>query len=131
MRAAIDEYAARIRHYVKFDEAEIEDAAPAPLEVAIDRAAKAAVLVPLDASGTEHDSRGFSRLLERLGSHGKGEFAFVIGGRAGLPSPMLQRAGEVLSLSKMTLPHRLARLVLCEQIYRGLTLLRGEPYGAP
>lgn len=131
MRAAIDEYVARIRHYVSFEEIEIDDLAAEKVEPAAQRAAKAAVLVPLDASGTEHDSRGFSRLLERLGSHGKGDFAFVIGGRAGLPKTMLDGASHVLSLSKMTLPHRLARLVLCEQIYRGLTLLRGEPYGAP
>ena len=54
--------------------------------------------------------------------------AFVIGGAEGIP-PELSRAAEVrLSLSSMTLPHRLARVLLLEQIYRGLSITRGEPY---
>ena len=54
--------------------------------------------------------------------------AFAIGGDEGLDAAVRERAWRVLRLSSMTLPHRLARLVLLEQLYRGLTLLRGEPY---
>ncbi len=129
LRAAVDDYVARIRHYVPFEEVEIDDGPPDKVVQAAKKAAKAALLVPLDASGTETTSRGFSDLISRWGSRGKGEMAFVIGGRDGLAKSMLDEAGYVLSLSKMTLPHRLARLFLVEQIYRGLTLSRGEPYG--
>jgi 23S rRNA (pseudouridine1915-N3)-methyltransferase len=54
--------------------------------------------------------------------------AFLIGGADGLPPPVLQAAEVRLSLSSMTLPHRLARIVLLEQLYRALSILRGEPY---
>jgi 23S rRNA (pseudouridine1915-N3)-methyltransferase len=87
------------------------------------------MLVPLDASGTACSSRGFADKLSRWGSQGKGDVAFAIGGREGLAKSLLDDATFVLSLSQMTLPHRLARLFLVEQIYRGMTLLRGEPYG--
>jgi 23S rRNA (pseudouridine1915-N3)-methyltransferase len=129
MRAAIDEYVARIAHYAPFEEIELDDLPGAKLEAAVLKAAKGARLVPLDACGKQHTSRAFASLIERHGAQGKGEMAFVIGGREGLPRALLDAHGPILSLSEMTLPHRLARLVLVEQIYRGLTLLRGEPYG--
>ena len=53
---------------------------------------------------------------------------FLIGGADGLPPELSARADVQLSLSAMTLPHRLARLFLAELIYRGFTILRGEPY---
>jgi 23S rRNA (pseudouridine1915-N3)-methyltransferase len=52
----------------------------------------------------------------------------AVGGPVGLSSQLLQSARDVLSLSKMTLPHDLARLVLVEQLYRALTIIKGEPY---
>jgi 23S rRNA (pseudouridine1915-N3)-methyltransferase len=61
-------------------------------------------------------------------TQGKGRIAFVIGGAEGLPQAIRARAHEKLSLSTMTLPHRLARLFLAEQLYRAVTILRGEPY---
>jgi 23S rRNA (pseudouridine1915-N3)-methyltransferase len=54
--------------------------------------------------------------------------AFVLGGAFGLSDQVLERAQRRLSLSDLTLPHELARLVLTEQLYRAGTLLRGEPY---
>jgi len=53
---------------------------------------------------------------------------FLIGGAYGLPQEVSKKADLRLSLSAMTLPHRLARLFLAEQIYRGFSILRGEPY---
>jgi 23S rRNA (pseudouridine1915-N3)-methyltransferase len=52
----------------------------------------------------------------------------VVGGSDGLAEAVLARASERLALSRMTLAHRLARLVLVEQLYRAVTILRGEPY---
>ena len=129
VRAAIDDYARRIRHMRPFQEVEIDDGPPEVVVAAIRKAAKQALVVPLDASGSQRTSRGFADLVERWSSQGKGEIAFAIGGRDGLSKALLSESPFVLSLSQMTLPHRLARLFLVEQIYRALTLLRGEPSG--
>ena len=69
----------------------------------------------------------FARWLGRQQDSGK-DVAFVIGGDEGLSEAVRARASLVLSLSAMTLPHRLARLMLIEQVYRGFSILRGEPY---
>ncbi len=130
VRAAIDDYAGRVRRYVSFEEREIEDGSDDDLAATIRRVAREATVVPLDSRGAELDSHAFSRFIEKLGRRGKGDVAFAIGGKAGLGSKSLALGAEVLSLSKMTLPHRLARLVLTEQIYRAFTIARGEPYGA-
>jgi 23S rRNA (pseudouridine1915-N3)-methyltransferase len=61
-------------------------------------------------------------------THGTRALTFVIGGADGIPAPLVKKAALRLSLSALTLPHRLARLLLCEQIYRALTIIRGEPY---
>ncbi len=85
-------------------------------------------------SGVGPDSREFAAFLERIfsgtqgGSSGKKRICFIIGGAFGLDPELIKNADHVLSLSPMTLPHELARLVLVEQIYRAFTILRGEPY---
>lgn len=129
-RAAFSEYAERIRKYVGFEEHEIEDGPDSKLAPVITKLARGAAIVPLDSRGIEHDSKGFAGVIERLGSTGKGSIAFVIGGKAGLGPESLALGAPVISLSRLTLPHRLARLVLAEQLYRAFTILRNEPYGA-
>ena len=59
---------------------------------------------------------------------GKGVVAFVVGGADGLPAAIVKAAHERWSLSALTFPHRIARLVLVEQLYRAMTILRNEPY---
>jgi 23S rRNA (pseudouridine1915-N3)-methyltransferase len=85
-------------------------------------------VVALDVGGQAMTSHGFARWLEARLRQGKGNIAFVIGGADGLPQPIRGRADQTLSLSTMTLPHRLARLFLAEQLYRAVTILRNEPY---
>lgn len=130
VREAIDEYVGRVKRYVTFDEREIEDGPDARVSEAIRKASKGATIVPLDSRGEELDSRGFAQLVERLGRTGKGDVVFAIGGKEGLGPMSLALGTRVLSLSKMTWPHRIARLMLVEQIYRAFTILKGEPYGA-
>lgn len=84
-------------------------------------------LVALDERGAPLGSVDLSRHVAKA-QHGAKDLLFVIGGDEGLSEDVRGAARLVLSLSKMTLPHRLARLVLVEQLYRAFTLLRGEPY---
>lgn len=80
-------------------------------------------VVACDEAGEQTTSRGLSRML---GAHGS--LTFVIGGPDGLAAEVKARADEVLSLSRLTLTHEMARLLLSEQIYRGLAILRGHGY---
>jgi 23S rRNA (pseudouridine1915-N3)-methyltransferase len=82
-----------------------------------------ALKILLDPAGRVSDSAAFTRLFEE----GR-DLVFVIGGADGLPEDWRGRADKLLSLSPMTMPHELARVVLAEQIYRALTTLRGHPY---
>ena len=81
-----------------------------------------------EVDGEHWSSERLAKFLGDAGVHSVPAVAFLIGGSYGLP-PEISRAAHVrLSLSAMTLPHRLARLVLAEQIYRGFTILNNEPY---
>jgi 23S rRNA (pseudouridine1915-N3)-methyltransferase len=82
----------------------------------------------LTRAGRAMSSRGLAEVPSRMASYGMPGAAFLIGGAFGLEDEVLARADELLSLSEMTLPHELARLVLAEQLYRAGTILRGEPY---
>lgn len=84
-------------------------------------------VVALDPSGAAMDSPRFARRFEEMLSRHQ-RVAFLVGGAEGLPAGADALVHERLSLSPMTLPHRLARLLLLEQIYRALTIIRGEPY---
>lgn len=85
-------------------------------------------VVALDERGCVLRSLELSGRLDGWMQTGRRSVAFVVGGPAGLDPEFLEAADERWSLSALTLPHRLARLVLLEQVYRGLTILRGEPY---
>lgn len=135
---AIEEYLGRIRRVVPLT---VEELSPArkggqdpgrarELEgrALLARLRPGEMAVALDERGIELDSRGFAeRVLAQAMNHGR-DLAFLIGGAEGHADEVRQRADLVLALSRLTLAHRLARLVLAEQIYRGLSILRGEPY---
>ena len=128
LRAALDEYLGRVRRYVACDEIELADAKEADLEKAFAKAAGDATAIALEVEGKAMTSEAFARSLEKLGARGKGTIAFVIGGADGLPASVSKAAHDRWSLSSLTFPHRLARLVLVEQIYRAMTILKGAPY---
>ncbi len=123
LRSVADDYLSRIRRYTNADEIETKD--EKGLAKAVPSGAR---LIALEVWGRAYSSEEFSDELESWASTGKGEIAFVIGAAEGIPRDLSRSADEHISLSKMTLPHRLARVVLFEQIYRGLSILRGEPY---
>ncbi len=122
-RALADDYAGRIRRWVRLDECEVKDDA----ELAR-RWPKESLVVVLEVDGLRPTSTELSQYLERWGRTGKGDVTFVIGGANGIPEALSRRAQFRLSLSSLTLPHRMAKVLLLEQLYRGLSLLRGEPY---
>jgi 23S rRNA (pseudouridine1915-N3)-methyltransferase len=87
-----------------------------------------AEVVALTRAGKALGSRELARWMEERAVYRSREVVFVLGGAFGLGGDVLNRASLRLSLSSMTLPHEVARLVLAEQLYRTGTLLRGEPY---
>jgi 23S rRNA (pseudouridine1915-N3)-methyltransferase len=123
LRAVANDYLGRLTRYVRCEEIEARDAAG--LSKAIP---DGAYVVALEVDGERITSTELSVRLERWGARGKGLVAFVIGGAEGIPAALSARADLRLSLSTFTLPHRLARVVLFEQLYRAMTLQRGEPY---
>jgi 23S rRNA (pseudouridine1915-N3)-methyltransferase len=86
-----------------------------------------ALKVLLDPAGREMDSRQFTSLVEKAEMEGR-DLLFLVGGADGLAPAWRVRADLLLSLSRLTFPHELARAVLAEQIYRAFATLRGHPY---
>jgi 23S rRNA (pseudouridine1915-N3)-methyltransferase len=121
--ALCDDYLARARRHLPVEVVEPEDDAALAR-----RWPTSGEVIALEPSGVSWTTEELSAQIERRMTHGARNLTFVIGGADGIPAALVKRAQLRLSLSAMTLPHRLARLVLCEQIYRALTIIRGEPY---
>jgi len=85
-------------------------------------------LVVLDEKGKQLTSQGVSGFLQQRANESVKNLVFVIGGAFGLDEQVLQRARMQWSLSQLTFPHQLVRLILAEQIYRACTILRNEKY---
>jgi len=92
------------------------------------RSRLAPMLVMLDSSGKQWESEELARWLGRRRDEGQQRIVFAIGPADGWSKEDRARANLLLSLGAMTLPHELARVVLCEQIYRAFTILSGHPY---
>jgi len=139
LASVADRYFNRIKHFFPIEIVEIapDRGRQSESDVAIMRAHSARLLraipaqghvVALDERGRSLDSLKFAKWLERLTIDQPHGVIFVMGGDVGLDQSVRQRADDVLSLSAMTLPHQLARVVLLEQIYRACTLMRNIPY---
>lgn len=112
-----ENYARRITHYCHFEMRPFKD------EHAVKKCRGMAKVV-LDPAGKQITSRELSTFLERA----QRDIAFFVGGADGFTESFRREANLLLSLSKMTLPHEMARVVLTEQIYRAFTILRKHPY---
>jgi 23S rRNA (pseudouridine1915-N3)-methyltransferase len=88
-----------------------------------------AEIVALEPGGDSWNTAQLTAHIQTGMVEGKRAIAFLIGAADGLPPEVVKGAHRRLSLSPLTLPHRLARVILCEQIYRALSIIRGEPYG--
>lgn len=136
---SVNEYERRAGRYWKLEVVEVSGGGPgrdAPPEAVKDAEAERLLarippeieVVALTREGRGMDSRALSGYLEQHAVRSSAGVAFVIGGAFGLGEAVLSRSRRQLSLSAMTLPHEMARLVLAEQLYRAGTILRGEPY---
>ncbi|HSP40798.1 MAG TPA: 23S rRNA (pseudouridine(1915)-N(3))-methyltransferase RlmH [Gillisia sp.] len=85
-------------------------------------------VVLLDENGEQYSSEGFSEYLQKRMNSGLKQLIFVIGGPYGFSEEVYKRADSRLSLSKMTFSHQMVRLFFIEQLYRGFTILKNEPY---
>jgi 23S rRNA (pseudouridine1915-N3)-methyltransferase len=134
-RDAIDDYKKRIGKHLgiailetaKESSGRDEDLQAAYLRIRKEHI-RADMTVALDRSGRAMSSEQFARWLEGAMVDGVNLISFLVGGPHGLAPSALGEARLVLSLSAMTLPHQMARLLMVEQVYRALTIIRGEPY---
>ncbi|MBQ8556886.1 MAG: 23S rRNA (pseudouridine(1915)-N(3))-methyltransferase RlmH [Clostridia bacterium] len=141
-RQMADEYLKRLSRYGKVEEVELPDLPePANSSPAIEaqirdkegesilaRIKPGDYVIAMTIPGRQWDSPGLSRHVDELRNRGQSNLVFLIGGSLGLSDKVLQRADEEMSMSKMTFPHQLARVMLLEQLYRAMKICSGERY---
>jgi 23S rRNA (pseudouridine1915-N3)-methyltransferase len=130
----ISEYTSRLGHFAKVHLVELapsnrngDEAKEEEADALLGEIGPRDTLVVLDERGTQFTSVELARWLGKQLETGKG-LVFAIGGDEGLSERVRQRAGLVWSLSKLTFPHRMARVLLLEQVYRAFTIVKGLPY---
>lgn len=138
----IKEYLKRMTPYAKMDIQEVPDEpCPENAPIAIEEQVKqreaerllkklrpGTYLIVLDPRGKMHTSEEMAAKLQELALSGRSDITLIIGGSLGLAPSITQQADMLLSLSKLTFPHQLVRLMLMEQIYRWYRIMRNEPY---
>lgn len=136
------EYLKRLKPYAKMNTVEIKQAprSEAPSQTEIDRALEAegaeiirkippnSTVIAMCIEGKQFSSEDFSRVFTEAALSGRAGVTFVIGGSCGLSERVKRMADIKMSMSKMTFPHRLARIMLLEQIYRAFKIASGEKY---
>ena len=135
----IDDYAERVKHYIGFDITVIPELKNTKSlspeqqklqegEMILKQFQAGDYVVLLDEHGKELRSVEFSKYMEQKMQTVSKRLVFVIGGPYGFSQDVYGRANEKLSLSKMTFSHQMVRLIFVEQLYRAMTIMRGEPY---
>lgn len=139
---AIAEYGKRLSRYCKLEMIQVADEkTPDGASQAQERQIKeregqrilaqireGAYVIVLAIEGKMMGSKELAAKIERLGTQGKSQVVFVIGGSLGVSRQVIERADEALSFSRMTFPHQLMRVILLEQVYRCYRIIGGEPY---
>lgn len=135
----IKKYVGRLGHYVSFEMKEIPDIRNRKtLDEEQQKKAESFLLlgqlqptdyvILLDENGTSYTSVGFAGRLEKLMASGAKRIVFIIGGPYGFAQEVYAKAQAKMALSPMTFSHQMVRLIFVEQLYRALTILKGEPY---
>ncbi len=141
-KAGIAEYAKRMGRYAKFEIVEVPDEkAPeslsqAEMDAVMEKEGERILakikdreyVYALAILGKERSSEEFAKEINQLVTYGHSDITFVIGGSLGLAPAVLKRANTQISFGRFTMPHKLMRLVLAEQIYRAITIINGLPY---
>jgi 23S rRNA (pseudouridine1915-N3)-methyltransferase len=139
LKEGLEDYYSRIGHFIDFSIIDLppvkygKNLTPEMLcdkegEIICKAVAKSNIIILLDEKGEEYSSRSFSVWLGTMMNKGTKQVAFVIGGAYGFSPAVYKLAHQKLSLSKMTYPHQLVRVIFAEQLYRALTLIKGIPY---
>ncbi len=129
----------RLKHYIKVKEVIIPDIKDRRFLNAeqikekealliLEKLTSASYSVLLDEKGKEFSSVEFAGFLQKSMNAGTRELFFIIGGAYGVAESVKQKADMILSLSRMTFTHQVIRLLLAEQVYRAMTILKNEPY---
>lgn len=135
----INTYTKRLSHYVKFNieiipdlkntkNLSVDEQKDKEGKLILKNLSNTDVVVLLDENGKQYDSVSFANLLQKNMNSGSKQLVFVIGGPYGFSPEVYQKASSKLSLSKMTFSHQMIRLFFIEQLYRGFTILKNEPY---
>lgn len=135
----IDDYASRVKHYVGFDITVIpelkntksisaEQQKQQEGELILRQLQQGDYVVLLDEHGKEMRSIEFSRYMEKKMQTVNKRLVFIIGGPYGFSPDVYAKSNDKLSLSQMTFSHQMIRLIFVEQLYRAMTIMRGEPY---
>ena len=135
----IDEYAGRVKHYIGFDiitipelkntkSLSVDQQKQQEGELILKQMQAGDHVVLLDEHGKEFRSVEFSSYMEQKMQTVNKRLVFVIGGPYGFSPDVYAKANEKISLSKMTFSHQMVRLIFVEQLYRAMTIMRGEPY---
>ncbi|MBN2743341.1 23S rRNA (pseudouridine1915-N3)-methyltransferase [Breznakibacter xylanolyticus] len=139
LQAGIDEYTGRLKHYLPFEIKEIASVKNAKNldesqlkqkegELILSALQPGDHLVLLDENGKQPSSREFSTIIDKH-QHGMVKrLVFVIGGAYGFSDAVYAAANSKMSLSRMTFSHQMVRVIFTEQLYRAMTILKGEPY---
>lgn len=141
-KEALAEYQRRLQHYVPFELQALPEVKNTKKMTMSQQKTQEGVLIRkamqagdwfvlLDEQGKEYTSMEFAAYLEKKIQIVSRRLVFVIGGPYGFSDEVYQMASERLSLSKMTFSHQMIRPIFVEQLYRAMTILRGEPYHHP
>lgn len=127
---ACEEYAKRLGRYCALERVELPESGDVERdgEAVLKKLAPDAYVVALCVEGKPYSSQELAELLRACANRGKSRVCFVIGGSDGLSPEVKERANARVSMSRMTFPHHLARVMVLEQIYRAFTILEGGKY---
>ncbi|MDF2522922.1 MAG: rRNA large subunit m3Psi methyltransferase RlmH [Clostridiales bacterium] len=142
LKEGIGEYSKRLSRFCELEIVEVEDEqAPENLAVAqelqvkkkeaeriLKKVKEGSALVILDVKGERTSSEGLAAKLQSFFISGKSHITFVIGGSLGLDQELLRKADYRFSMSELTFPHQLARLILLEQLFRAFKIMNNETY---
>ncbi|HUJ83575.1 MAG TPA: 23S rRNA (pseudouridine(1915)-N(3))-methyltransferase RlmH [Candidatus Acidoferrales bacterium] len=124
IRTLLEDYIRRIEHYAEVQVTELRDAAAWRKQKLDSHAA----IVALDAAGKQFTSQHFAKWLATQRDSGLRELVILCGDAEGFPAELRNATNTKVSLSTLTLPHELARVLIAEQIYRAFAILAGHPY---